>query len=124
MLEPADLAKTLRSSEKKPTLISVIFPVMYRNKHITGSIYAGPGNTPAGLETLRKAVAELPKDSDLVIYCGCCPMVKCPNIRPSYKLLKEMGFTHVRVLSIATNMATDWYEKGYPFEAGTAAPGQ
>ena len=124
LLPPADLAKTLRSSDKKPVVICVAFPVLYRSRHITGSIFAGPGNTPAGIETLRKAVAELPKDSDLVLYCGCCPMTRCPNIRPSYALLKEMGFTRVRILSIPTNMAADWYGKDYPSEAGTAAPGQ
>ena len=125
LLEPAALAKTLRSSEKKPIVICVAFPVLYRNKHIAGAIYAGPGNTPAGLETLRKAVAGLAKDSDLVLYCGCCPMIKCPNIRPSYQALKEMGFTKVRVLRIPENMAADWYGKDYPTEAGSAAaPGQ
>ena len=125
LLQPPDLAKTLRSTDKKPVVISVAFPVLYRSKHIAGAIYAGPGNTPAGIEMLRKAVADLPKDSDVVLYCGCCPMTKCPNIRPSYALLKEMGFTRVRVLSIPTNMATDWYGKDYPSEAGSAgAPGQ
>jgi len=83
--------------------------------------------TPDGLDGLKasKAVASLPKDSDVVLYCGCCPMTKCPNIRPSYQALKEMGFTRIRVLSIPTNMAADWYGKDYPSEAGTAGvPGQ
>ena len=125
ILEPADLAKTLRSSEKKPVVICVAFPVLYRNKHIAGAVFAGPGNKPEGIEALRKAVAGLAKDSDLVLYCGCCPMAKCPNIRPSYQLLKEMGFTRVRVLRIPENMAVDWYGKDYPSEPGSAAgPGQ
>jgi hypothetical protein len=120
ILEPADLARTLGSSAKKPAVIAVAFPVLYRSKHIAGAVFAGPGNRPEGIEALKKAVAGMPKDSDVVIYCGCCPMVKCPNIRPSYHALKEMGFTHVRVLNIETNMATDWYGKGYPSEAGSA----
>jgi thiosulfate/3-mercaptopyruvate sulfurtransferase len=125
LLEPAALAKTLGSSGKKPVVICVAFPVLYRSKHITGAIFAGPGNMPAGIEMLRKAVAELPKDSDVVLYCGCCPMTRCPNIRPSYALLKEMGFTRIRVLSIPTNMAADWYGKDYPSEAGSpGGPGQ
>jgi len=105
-------------------VICVAFPVLYRSKHITGAIFAGPGNKPEGLEFLRKAVAGLAKDSDVVLYCGCCPMTKCPNIRPSYALLKEMGFTRVRVLSIPENMAADWYGKDYPTEAGSAGAGQ
>src|SRR6266550_2435392 len=78
ILEPADLAKTLRSSEKKPAVICVAFPVLYRNKHIAGAVFAGPGNKPEGLDELKKAVTGRAKDSDLVLYCGCCPMTKCP----------------------------------------------
>jgi hypothetical protein len=43
-------------------------------------------------------------------------MVKCPNIRPAYRTLKELGFTHVRVLSLATNLHTDWVSKDFPVE--------
>jgi hypothetical protein len=119
-LEPADLAKTLRASGKKPTILCVAFPVLYRSKHIVNAIYAGPGNRPEGIEALKKAVVGMPKDADIVLYCGCCPFDRCPNIRPAYKTLKDLGFTKVRVLNIPTNMSADWYEKGYPSEAGPA----
>jgi hypothetical protein len=121
IVEPGDLAKTLRAPAKKPAVICVAFPVLYRSKHITEAVFAGPGNRPEGIEALKKAVAGMAKDRDLVLYCGCCPMTRCPNIRPAWQALKEMGFTRVRVLSIPTNMAADWYEKGYPSEAGSAA---
>ena len=75
---------------------------------------------PKASKMLKKAVAGMAKDSDLVIYCGCCPMDRCPNIRPAWNALKELGFTHVRVLNIPTNMSTDWYQKDYPSEAGSA----
>jgi hypothetical protein len=120
VVEPAALAPTLETG-KPPTVISVAFPVLYRAKHIVHAIEAGPGSKPEGIEALKKAVAALPKDADIVLYCGCCPMVKCPNIRPAYRTLKELGFTHVRVLDIATNMHTDWYSKDYPSENGPNA---
>jgi hypothetical protein len=47
-------------------------------------------------------------------------MVKCPNIRPAYRTLKELGFQHVRVLNINTNMHEDWFGKGYPAEGAAA----
>jgi len=119
-VEPGDLAKTLESVAKKPAVVCVAFPVLYRSKHITGALYAGPGNKPEGLEALKKAVADMPKDTDIVLYCGCCPMERCPNIRPAHQALKEAGFTRVRVLRIPTNMTTDWYAKGYPSQAGPA----
>ena len=119
-LEPAALAGLIKGS-KPPTVICVAFPSLYNLKHISHASFAGPGAKPEGIEMLKKAVANVPKDADLVIYCGCCPMVKCPNIRPSYRALKEMGFTHVRILDVPTNMHTDWYTKDYPTEAGSAA---
>ena len=123
LIEPADLAKTLESAARKPTVICVAFPVLYRSKHITGALYAGPGNKPEGIEALKKAVAGMPKDADIVLYCGCCPMERCPNIRPAYQALKDASFTRVRVLRIPTNMSTDWYTQGYPSEAGPAGTG-
>jgi hypothetical protein len=41
-----------------------------------------PGNRPEGIEALKKAVAGMAKDSDLVLYCGCCPMITCPTSGP------------------------------------------
>ena len=122
VIEPAEFAAALKSGAKQPTILCVAFPTLYNSKHITHAIYAGQGSKPEGIESLKKAVASLPKDSDIVMYCGCCPMKVCPNIRPAYRALKEMGFTNVRILDIPTNMQTDWYGKDYPFEAGSGAP--
>jgi hypothetical protein len=121
LLDPPALAQALQfSTGKPPVIISVAFPVLYNNKHLPHAIFAGPGSQPQGIDALKSAVAKLPKDSDIVLYCGCCPMEKCPNIRPSYSALKEMGFTRIRVLRVPTNMATDWFDKGYPSENGSA----
>ena len=120
LLEPAVLAQAIQAANP-PVVLAVAFPVLYRSKHILHAIDAGQGSKPEGIEALKKAVASLSKDADIVVYCGCCPMVKCPNVRPAYRTLKEMGFTHVRVLNIPTNMHTDWYSKDYPSEAGSAA---
>lgn len=118
-LEPAALAKLLEDS-KPPVIFSVAFPVLYRSRHVLRAIEAGPGSKPEGLAALREKVAKYPKDAEIVVYCGCCPMDKCPNVRPAYRLLKDLGFTHVRVLNIPTNMTADWYSKNYPSEPGSA----
>jgi rhodanese-related sulfurtransferase len=119
LLETAPFAHELQTTKKQPIIISVAFPNLYHANHILHAIDAGPGSKPEGIEALKKAVANVPKDADIVVYCGCCPMVKCPNIRPAYRTLKELGFTHVRVLSVPTNMHDDWYTKGYPSENPT-----
>ncbi|HEY7387867.1 MAG TPA: rhodanese-like domain-containing protein [Bryobacteraceae bacterium] len=122
-VDPKDLAAELQSKSAKPTLIHVGFAVMYRGKHIPESIYAGPARSPEGIAALKKAVANLPKDREIVLYCGCCPYEMCPNIRPAVAALREMGFTHVKALMIPTNFATDWVNHGYPVEEGKAETG-
>jgi thiosulfate/3-mercaptopyruvate sulfurtransferase len=120
LVQPAELAQAIQSGHA-PIILSVAFPVLYRGRHIMHAINAGPTSKPEGIEALKKAVANLPKDSDLVIYCGCCPMVKCPNIRPAYRALQELGFTHVRVLSLPSNFHDDWASKDYPSEGPAAS---
>jgi thiosulfate/3-mercaptopyruvate sulfurtransferase len=122
-IEPKDLAAALEAKGAKPALIHVGFAVMYRGKHIPGSIYAGPARSPEGIAALKKAAANLPKDREIVIYCGCCPYEMCPNVRPAMAALREMGFTHVKTLMIPTNFATDWVNRGYPVEEGKAEGG-
>ena len=117
LIEPSALARAVKSLEP-PYVICVAFPILSHSRHIPRAILAGPGSKPEGLNLLKAAASALPKDENIVIYCGCCPMAKCPNVRPAYALLKQMGFTHVRVLDIETNMVTDWYNRGYPSEAG------
>lgn len=118
-MDPAALASILKSADgKQPHVICVAFPILYKTKHIVRASFAGPGSKAEGLEALKKAVAGLDKNADIVLYCGCCPMDHCPNLRPAFRVLAELGYKKVRVLNIPTNMATDWSAKGYPTEAG------
>lgn len=66
------------------------------------------------MKLLRKTVAALPKNTVIVVYCGCCPFTKCPNIRPAFLEMKKMGFTHVELLNLPVNLQTNWVAKGYP----------
>jgi thiosulfate/3-mercaptopyruvate sulfurtransferase len=120
--QPSQLAATL-SKREQPIILQVGFQVFYKSKHIPGSIYAGPASVPEGLETLKNAARTLPKDADIYLYCGCCPMEKCPNIRPAFAALKAMGFTHLHVVMLPTSFGKDWVAPGYPV-AGESAPGQ
>ena len=81
-----------------------------------GAVMVGPASKPDGLEALKLAVAKMPRKSEIVIYCGCCPFDRCPNVRPAYAELLKMGFTKVSVLSLPTNTSKDWIAKGYPVE--------
>jgi hypothetical protein len=114
LIEPLDLATVLNSHGAVPHVYCVAFPVLYRGKHILGAVFAGPASKTEGIADLRTAVRTLPKDAAIVIYCGCCPMKACPNIRPAYRTLKALGFSNLRVLDLPTNLHTDWTLKGYP----------
>jgi rhodanese-related sulfurtransferase len=121
VVEPKDLAAQLRAKSGKPVVIGVGPAGMYRRKHIPGSIGTGATNQPAGLEALKAAAAKLPRNREVVLYCGCCPWESCPNMKPALALLKQMGFTRVKALVIPTNFASDWIDQGYPVE-GASAP--
>lgn len=114
LMKPAELARILRAGKALPHIYCVAFPVLYRQRHIEHSVFAGPTAKPEGIQALRAAVSSLAKSVPVVIYCGCCPMNHCPNIRPAYRTLKELGFKNVRVLDIPTNLHQDWVAKDYP----------
>jgi hypothetical protein len=114
-VEPKDLADQIAKGTNA-AIFQVGPNVLYRSKHIPGAIYAGPGSRPDGLELLRTAVDKLSRGRPIVLYCGCCPWDKCPNVKPAIELLKSMGFTHVTAMHVATNFKTDWIDPGYPVE--------
>lgn len=119
LINPAELAKALQSSgTKKPLMIQVGSHVLYSQAHILGSEYIGPAASAVGIEQLRKRVASLPKNTPIVLYCGCCPWDHCPNVKPADDALQALGFTNVKVLYIANNFGTDWVDKGYPVAKG------
>lgn len=119
ILQPADLASQLsQKTAKAPTIVYVGFRTLFEGGHVPGAKFYGTASTAKGLADLKAALAGLPRSADLILYCGCCPFEKCPNIRPAYKALREMGFSRMRVLVLPTSFAADWVEKGYPIEKG------
>jgi thiosulfate/3-mercaptopyruvate sulfurtransferase len=102
----------------KIVLIQVGFLTMYKLGHIPGSKYAGAASNAEGLAALQKLVAKLPRNQEIVIYCGCCPWDDCPNIRPAFRALKEMGFSNLKVLDIPERLGTDWTAKEFPIVRG------
>lgn len=113
VIQPEDVLSELRAG-KSLHILCVTFPFLYKSKHIPHAQFAGPASKPEGLAKLRAAVKDLPKSAPIIIYCGCCPMKKCPNIRPAYEALRDLGFRDVRVLDLPDNFHTDWIAKGYP----------
>lgn len=119
LIQPEELNRVLHTrGAVKPLILQVGSHMMFAQAHIPGSLYAGPGSQAEGVQQLRGRVASLPHDRFIVLYCGCCPWNRCPNVAPAYNLLRQMGFTHVKVLYIANNFGADWAGKGYLVESG------
>jgi len=103
---------------ENPLILQVGSRMLFAQAHIPGSEYAGPGSQPAGIQQLQNRVNALSRKKLIVLYCGCCPLSRCPNLGPAYAKLSEMGFTNVKVLYLANNFGSDWADKGFPVERG------
>ena len=117
LIQAADLAAQIKAG-KSPAILQVGFSALYQQAHIPGAIYAGPGNKEEGITNLKAQVKALDKSKPLVIYCGCCPWVKCPNVAAAWKELIAEGFKNLKVLYIPDNFGADWVDKGYPADLG------
>ncbi len=118
-MPPQDLNRLLHTREaEKPLVLQVGSRVMYQQAHIPGADYAGPASTPEGLKLLHDRVAQLNRETLIVIYCGCCPWAKCPNIGPAYHELRRMGFKNVKALYLENSFGADWANRGYPVATG------
>jgi hypothetical protein len=115
---PADLVKELagEGGVDKPVIVCTAPPFLYRTARIPGAVLHGPASSPEALNELTTWARTLPRSASLVIYCGCCPLSDCPNLRPAYTALKDLGLSHVRVLLLPDSFRADWIERGYPIE--------
>ena len=110
LMATQELADQISSPEKVKPLIINIGPQAV----IKGSVDVGPGKEKENIKNLEKLLAKEDKNREVVIYCGCCPFDKCPNIRPAFNQLKDLGFTKAKLLNIPKNIKTDWIDKGFP----------
>lgn len=116
-MEPAELAELVRSGHA-PVVLQVGFTKLYAEGHVPGAIHAGPMVSADGRALLAKTVARMDRHKLLVIYCGCCPWEKCPNIRAAFAALRRMGFADVKALYLPDNFGVDWVRHGYPTVSG------
>ena len=119
-IQPTDLLKELSESKgaAKPVVVCVGFRPLYMGAHVPGAVFHGAAQSEQGLADLKRWAQGVPRTANLVVYCGCCPLDHCPNIRPAFSALHDMGFANLRVLLLPHDFATDWVEKGYPVEKG------
>jgi thiosulfate/3-mercaptopyruvate sulfurtransferase len=118
-ISPQALVRILQSNQGTKLLILNVGPrVLYAQAHIKGAEYIGPASDARGIERLRERVKSVPKTKQIILYCGCCPWDRCPNVHPAFAELHKLGFRSVKVLMIANNIGADWVDKDYPVERG------
>jgi thiosulfate/3-mercaptopyruvate sulfurtransferase len=110
LMEPAELAAIINNSAATKPMVINIGPA----GAIKGSIKTGAAKEKEHLNKLKTILSKESKNNAIVIYCGCCPFDKCPNIRPAFTLLNKMKFTKHKLLNLAKNLKVDWIDKGYP----------
>ncbi|MCU7550492.1 rhodanese-like domain-containing protein [Chitinophagaceae bacterium LB-8] len=110
LMAPSVLAEMINKPGSELPLIISVGPAGL----IKGSVEAGPTSEKQNLKKLEKLLANESKSRSIVLYCGCCPFINCPNIRPAFSLLNKMGFTKHKLLNLSRNVKADWIDKGYP----------
>lgn len=117
LIKPEELVKSLsEATGEKPLVLCVAYSLLYQGRHIAGSKFIGPTSKPEGIQKLKQEAESLPRDKQIVLYCGCCPWKDCPNIRPAFRAMQEMGFKNVKVLYLPKNLRQDWIDKGFPIQ--------
>jgi len=109
LMEPADLAQKIENNATNVYIFN-IGPA----GNIKNAIEIGDGRDEASQTNFAEQISKLSKDAEIVIYCGCCPFVNCPNIRPIFNTLNEQQFVNHKLLNLPKNLKVDWIDKGFP----------
>ena len=111
LIQPSELAATLKEGKEIPVIISVGPSALIPHSKDIGII-----KEKENMKKFKDMLAGLSKDTRIVVYCGCCPYEHCPNVRPAVEVLKEMKFTNFKLLDLPHNIKMDWINMGYPTE--------
>ena len=114
-VETSEQVAASLGNKDAPIVIHVGPEMLFKRGHIAGARHGGEAGSDEGLAKLAEVAATLPKDREVVVYCGCCPRSDCPNIRPAYAKLKALGL-RVKVLDMPSNFRHDWQDKNFPVE--------
>lgn len=112
LVSPEALLERINKGDTANLLILNTGPV----EDIKGAVTIGAVESPKNLEKLQEYLQSVPKEKEIVIYCGCCPLAVCPNLHPAYDMLKSMGFREYKVLKLVHDLQEDWIDKGYPIQ--------
>ncbi len=110
VMQPSVLAQRINAHKTGNMVLLCVGP----DDMIPGSVDIGPADDDDNIEKLKTYLNRMDKNREIVIYCGCCPYDRCPNIRPAFHAVMAMGFKNAKVLDLPKNLRTNWVDKHYP----------
>jgi hypothetical protein len=109
LLQPSELAASIKDNKETSVIFSIGPGAVIPHSKDIGMI-----KEEENMKKFKAELENLPRDTSVIIYCGCCPYEHCPNVRPAIELLKEMKFTNYKLLDLPHNIKIDWINRGYP----------
>jgi hypothetical protein len=110
LIQPDVLVKKIDGPEvNRPIILNVGV-----EKNIKSSIEIGILSSPSKQEKLKRAMTNIDKKKEIVIYCGCCVLKDCPNIPAALSYVKSLGYSNVKILNLPVGLDEDWVAKKYP----------
>lgn len=110
--DAAELAKIIKDPKAVKPAIFNVGPM----PQIKGAVKSGIGASLSGQEQFEYDISKLPKNKEVIVYCGCCKLKTCPNIKPVLDMLNTKGFKNAKVLNLPNNLQEDWIDKGFPMD--------
>lgn len=116
-LAPATLASRLEEVKSGKVAVFYVGPgALFARGHVPGARNVGEADSSEGLAAIRNLLTSTPADTEVVFYCGCCPVRSCPNVRPVSAAIRASGRKNAWVLDLPTRFSTDWADKGFAVE--------
>ena len=112
IMQPEELVKLMNNKNvEQPLILNIGFAGNIKN-----ATEVGASSEADGINKLKTKLRTVAKNKLIVFYCGCCPYKNCPNIRPAFKALKDMGFSNFKLLDLPENLKIDWINKNFPMQ--------
>lgn len=115
LLAPSALAARIDDVRAGKIVVFYVGPSALFSRHqIPGARRLEALDSESGRRALTGELARVPAGTEIVLYCGCCPVRSCPNVRPASAALRALGRSDAHLLDLPTRFSTDWTDKGYP----------
>lgn len=117
LLSAATLAARIDDVRSGKVAVFYVGPeALFGRGHIPGARPLLSLDSEDGRKKLNEALAAVPVETEIVLYCGCCPVRNCPNVRPASAAVRALGRANAYVLDLPTRFSADWSAKGYPVD--------